>query len=92
MDGLIDQANHTYISPSVAQSHVCLPLDAEVQKTNVTGGFKLDEASTRISFKLSFKRDVRILWKNAEGSQKMRIKVISLVVNERIKALQMCGH
>lgn len=27
-----------------------------------------------------------IVWENAEGTQKMRIKVISLVVTERIKA------
>lgn len=37
------------------------------------------------SFQLSFKRDVAIVWKNGEGIQKMRIKVISLVATDRIK-------
>lgn len=38
-----------------------------------------------ISFKLSFKRYVGIVWKGDEGIQKMMIKVISLVVSERLK-------
>lgn len=46
----------------------------------------MKQVQTWISFKLSFKWDVGIVWENAEGTQKMRIKVISLVVTERIKA------
>lgn len=49
---------------------------------------KLDEASTNIiSLQSVFQKDVGIVWKNAKGIQKMRMKVIYLVVTGRIKGL-----
>lgn len=78
MDGLIHQSNHTYISTSVAQYPFRL---LKSRKQIWQGALNWKQVKTCISFK----RDVGIVWKNAEGIQKVRIKVISLVVTERIK-------
>lgn len=70
MDGLIHQTNHAYVSTSVAQSQLKIPLDCWSTENKIwQEGLKL-EVQTSFSFKVSFKRDVGIVWEKRERNPK----------------------